>query len=135
MLGKEKRGTILIETILFVILNFIFLAILVVFLLRYSSGTHLLEEQYSKQIALMIDSAKPGMEIYLNMEDALETAEEKWGKEKLGDIVKIVENKVIVRLSEESEKGYSYSFFNNIDISGYYYNQEKGYVFKIGEYK
>ena len=38
-----------------------------------------LEERYSKEIALLIDSAKPGMTISLNMEDAVKIAKKKSG--------------------------------------------------------
>ena len=135
-----KKGAILVGNIIFLILNVIFLVILTVFLLRYSSGVTLLEESYAKQIALMIDSSKPGMEIFVSMEEAFEIVEEKWGKEHLKDMIRIKNNVVRVQFSEDS--GYSYSFFNNIDVgtykNGYYEidtSTQKGYIFNIGGYK
>jgi len=133
---NRKKGGILVGNIVFIILNLLYLTILVIFLLRFSSGTTLLEESYSKQITLVLDSAKPNMVIFLNMEDAIETAKEnKWGSEHLNEIVKIRDNLVTVKLSENS--GYSYSFFNSIDIAGYYITDEpsQGYIFNIGGYK
>ena len=124
----RKKGSILTENVVFIILNLIYLTILVVFLLRYSTGLNLVEESYSKQIALILDSAKPGMEIYLNMEDALNLAKEKWGEIYLDKIIQIRENIVTVKLSEKS--GHSYSFFNDIEIKNYYYNKKDGYVFR-----
>lgn len=125
---KKKRGAILIETIVFIILNLIYLTILIVFLLKYSSGLNLVEESYSKQIALLLDSAKPEMNIYLNMEDALELAEEKWGAQHLNETVIINGNQVTVKLSEKS--GQSYYFFNEIKIESYRYDKDLGgYLF------
>lgn len=132
---RKKRGTILIENIIFIILNLIYMTILIVFLLRYSSGTNLLEQSYSKQIALILDSAEPNMVIFLDMESAFEIAEEKLGKDNLNQVVNIQGNKVTVKLTKDS--GYSYSFFNDINITGYYPSnteEYKGYTFTIGGY-
>src|SRR3990167_5572970 len=72
---KSERGEILVENVLFIVLNIIFVSILILFLFKQGSGAVLLEQTYSKQIALMIDSAKPAMEIKLNMEKAQKIAE------------------------------------------------------------
>jgi hypothetical protein len=84
-----------------------------------------LEEKYAKQIALIIDSAKPGMKIVLNMKDAVEEANNEGWK---GDIINIHNNIVTVKLREKG--GYSYSFFNNVDV-----NVGENYVFMMGNYK
>src|SRR3989344_5603718 len=68
---KSERGEILVENVLFIILNIIFISILILFLFKQSSGAGLLEQTYSKQIALMIDSAKPAMEIKLKMDNKI----------------------------------------------------------------
>jgi len=73
-----------------------------------------LEEKYAKEIALALDSARQGMTIHLNMEDAINTAK----KENLDatKIVKIENNIVTVDL--QGKGGYSYSFFNGFDFNG-----------------
>ncbi len=83
------------------------------FLFSKTGETSVLEEKYTKQIALLIDSAEPGMTIDLNMEDAIKAA----GEENfpVNEIVRVNGNVVTVRLKEDSE-GYSYSFFNDIDV-------------------
>lgn len=125
----KKRGQILVENIIFIVLNLIFLTILILFLYSKTGGEAILEEKYSKQIALLIDSAKPGMEIHLNMEDAIEKAEENnWDKNK---IVSISGNTVTVKLREKG--GNSYLFFNDITVSRPYLDKEK-YIFLIGDY-
>ena len=73
----KKKGTVLTENIIFIVLNLVFLTILVLFLFSKVGDVAIMEEKYAKQIALIIDSAKPGMEISLNMEDAIKKAKKK----------------------------------------------------------
>jgi len=128
---KCKRGTILIENIIFIILNLIFITILVLFLFRQGNGAVVMEQSYAKSIALLIDSAKPITEIRLNMEDAIDLAEKNGINRE--EIVKINKNMVTVKLSEKS--GYQYSFFNNLDVSVYPdVFPEKNYIIKINGY-
>jgi len=124
------------ENVIFIILNILFLAILILFLLRQGQGAILLEQSHAKQIALLIDSAKPDMTIILDMNKAKDLAE----KNGLAfeDIVIISNNIVTVKLSEDG--GYSYSFFNNVDVGNPYPDNSDpenidSYVFVIGGYK
>jgi hypothetical protein len=128
----KKRGNILTENIIFIVLNLVFFTILILFLFSRMGDAAVLEEKYAKQIALIIDSAKPGMEISLNMEDAVEKANDKEWK---GKIVSISDNIVTVKLTDGG--GYSYSFFNNVELSKlYFYSKDgKNYIFKIEGYK
>ena len=125
----SKKGNILTENIIFLVLNLIFITILILFLFSRMGDAGILEEKYSKQIALLLDSAKPGMTIHLNMEDAIEKAEKELGK--ISGLVAINENIVTVRLQEGV--GYSYSFFNDIDATAYLDRDNLDYVFKIDE--
>ena len=127
----KKRGQILVENIIFIILNLVFLAILILFIYSKSGGEAVLEEKYSKQIALIIDSAKPGMTIHLNMEDAIKKAKDNKFKE---NIVSISGNIVTVKLREKG--GYSYSFFNDVSASVFpdtSSNPVKEYVITIND--
>lgn len=137
--NSKKRGTILMENVVFIILNLLFIMILVIFISKQGQGAILLEESYAKQIALLIDSAKPEMTIILNMENAKELS----GKNEVSfsEVVRVDKenNLVIVKLS--SDGGYSYGFFNDVDVS--VYPDTKGlqnsgdadsYVIKINSY-
>ena len=108
----EKRGTILVENIIFIILNLLFLSILILFLIKQGSGAVLLEQSYAKQIALLIDAGEPGMIMKINMDKAKKLAD-KNGID-FEEVVKINENIVTIKLSEKS--GYSYSFFNDVEV-------------------
>jgi len=109
---RVKKGQILTENVIFIILNLIFLTILVLFIYSKSGGEAVLEEKYAKQIALIIDGARPGMTIVLNMEDAIAKANDKFD---LTKVVSISGNTVTVKLREKG--GYSYEFFNDVDVS------------------
>lgn len=97
------------------------------FLFSKTGTASVLEEKYAKQIALAIDAAEPSMTIHLNMEDAIEIAEKE--NLPLGEIVKINENIVTVKLREKG--GYSYSFFNNVKVNTNFNAQNKEYYFVI----
>jgi hypothetical protein len=128
----HKRGTILIENLVFIILNVLFLAILILFLSRQGDGAIVLEQSYAKNIALLVDAGKPVMEMKINMEDAMNLAEKNGLKRE--EIVKITGNVVTVKLSANG--GYSYSFFKNVDVTAYPdIPSEKNYVIKINGYK
>lgn len=125
---KNRRGNILTENIIFIILNLVFLSILIAFLVSKMSAAAVLEEMHAKQIALMIDSAEPGMTINLNMENAIKIA--KKAGINPADAVTIKDNVVTVQLREKG--GYSYSFFNDVDAKpNFDTSTNKGYFFGI----
>jgi hypothetical protein len=118
---KNKRGNILTENLIFLILNFVFLTILVLFLFIQMGSTVVLEEKYSKQIALIIDSAEPKMTIKLDIGDVIKQAKkENWDFKK---IVTITDNIVTVKLREKG--GHSYSFFNDVIVNNPYFDKNK----------
>ena len=129
MLSKNKKGNILTENIIFIVLNVIFITILVLFLFTRAGSAAIYEERYAKQIALMVDAAKPGMVIDLNMTDAIKQA----NKENfpIDKIVNITNNIVTVKLREKG--GYSYSFFNDIQANANLKKDKQGYYFVISE--
>ena len=112
---RGKKGNILTENIIFIVLNLAFITIFLLFLFSKTSGTAVLEEKYAKQIALMIDAAEPGMIIHLNMEDTIEKAVE--NKINPSNSVSITGNVVTIKLSEKgSNPKSSYSFFNDVEV-------------------
>ncbi len=115
-LFKKNKGQILTEQVIFIVLNIFFLAILILFIFRQSSGGILLEQSYAKQIALLIDSARPLSEVIikLDMGDGMKV-DKKWFAENFARVLSIDGDVVTVKLSEKG--GYSYSFFNDVDVS------------------
>jgi hypothetical protein len=126
----SKRGNILTENVMFIILNLMFITILMLFLFSKMGSAAILEENYAKQIAMVLDSVRPGMTIHLDMGDAVKKAEKELGTDKIGNLVSINENIVTVRLQEGT--GYSYSFFNDVEVTAYLDKvNEEEYVFII----
>jgi urate oxidase len=134
MKKNGKKGQILTENIIFIVLNLIFLSILVLFVYSKSGGEAVLEEKYAKQIALVIDSAKPSMKIHLNMEDAYKKAESNGFDNR--SVVSVDSQNNIVNVKLRNGNGYSYNFFNDVDVFSYYDGNGKvDYVIREVSYK
>ncbi len=130
----EKRGVILVENIVFLILNLLFISILVLFLLKQGEGAIILEETYAKQISMVIDSAKPVMAIQMDLEKGKKISDSK--DIEFSEIVRIQENIVTVKLTEKG--GYSYAFFNDVEVFSKAIKDENGeytgmYLFMVYE--
>jgi uncharacterized protein YpmS len=126
----NKKANILTENIIFIILNLIFIMILVLFVFSKSENAAFLEEKYAKQIAMIIDSAKPVMTIKLNVEDAIKEKDKNFD---MNNMVVITDNLVTIKLRDK--EGYSYSFFNNVEVKKYFDEQTSEYIFIIANYK
>jgi len=118
----NKKGEILIENVIFIVLNLVFLSILMVFLINQGSSVSTSEDFYSKEIALLIDSAKEGMIIKINLEDPLKIS--KKNKIDFKDIITFSDNYVNVKLDYKT--GAEYHFFNNVNVSSFPVPDEKG---------
>lgn len=129
MKGWKKKAELLVGNVVYIILNLVFLAILILFIMKQGAGAVVLEQSYAKQIALLIDSAKPGMVLKINMEDAKELAES--NNIAFLQTVKIEDNLVIVQLSQKG--GYSYSFFNDVAVTAY--PDEEYFIISVNNYK
>ncbi len=137
---KNKKAAILVENVIFIILNLIFLSLLIFFIARQGGGVILLEQSYAKQIALVFDSAKPGMTIFVDFEKGIEKIKSNFDESYYKDVDKFKstilnfkDNIVTVKLKGGDRLGYSYSFFNDIDLNNinYYVNEEMGGIYFI----
>lgn len=123
---RFKKAEILTGNLIFIILNLLFFSILFVFIISKAGDSSSLEEAYAKKIALLIDSSKPGTKISIDMASAID----KKDKDYSGKVVFISGNVVTVQLREKG--GYSYSFFNDVEIDPLYsLPSEKEYSFVI----
>lgn len=109
-----KKGGIdnMTSTIIFSVLTIVFFIFLFVFISRADNNQIFHEQFYAKKIALLIDSASPGMDIRLNVTDDLKYFLDKM--EKPEDSFKIEENKIIIKLGKSD--GYSFIYFSDFDI-------------------
>jgi len=129
MFNRGKKGEILVENVIFIILNLVFLIILILFLIKQGAGATTLEQSYSKKIALIIDSSNPGTIVRLNMQDAKEIAEK--NSLNFNETLDINENEHLVTVKLTEKGGYSYSYFNEVDIE--FYTDGVFYVITIDE--
>jgi hypothetical protein len=139
IIKKNKKGSSLnlfYNNFVELLLDFIFFSVLILFLINQNYQLSFLEENYAKNIALLIDSAKPGMKINFDLKEAFDIA--KKNQLEFSKIVQIQNNQVLFKLSNSGGK--SYSFFNNVEINAYpeYDNNKnaytKQYVFEILKY-
>jgi len=128
---QNKRGENLLENVIFISLNLAFLVIIILFIIRQGSGVNAIEDMYAKQIALLIDSGKPGMVMQLNMQDARETAERK-GRS-FDKIININNDLSLVTVDIAGKGGKSYSYFNDVEVS--YYTNEDFYFIVLNKKK
>ncbi|OIO81487.1 hypothetical protein AUJ84_00925 [Candidatus Pacearchaeota archaeon CG1_02_32_132] len=105
-MNKMKKGNILMENVIFIILIIVFISILFVFVTRQGSNQSVLEKQLAKQIALVIDEAEPGTQVQIRVED-------EFNKYPGGKIQ--VDNNV-VNVNFGSGAGYSYGYFNKVNV-------------------
>lgn len=107
----NQRAEILHEHVIFIVLNIVFFSVMLLFVYLQSSSVHLMEEETAKQIALIIDVAKPGTEVSINLKNFFEKAE-KNGINRLNSIeIDKEKNLVFVRGSEDSF--FEYGYFND----------------------
>ena len=114
-LNRKRAASPVIENVIFIVLNIMFFAMMIFFVVRAGSGASVLEQAYAKQAALIIDNAKPGMSIFIEMEDALKVAKKNGVKTENIARIDAKENKIMIKLSQRG--AFSYQFFNDADVS------------------
>ncbi|MEK6913512.1 MAG: hypothetical protein AABW47_02470 [Nanoarchaeota archaeon] len=128
---NNKRGNLIMSNVLSLLLNLIVLIAWIGFISSRGTEAIVLEQNYAKNIVLLIDSAKPITEMTLNMKDAFDLA--KKNGVPFNETVRINGNNVIVKLSFGG--GYKYSFFNDVDVTVYPdLLPNKNYIIKVNGY-
>ncbi|MBU1136399.1 MAG: hypothetical protein KJ559_02730 [Nanoarchaeota archaeon] len=106
----NKKGRFVVENIIFLVLNLVFFVVILSFIIANTSGRPVYEKAYAKQIALLIDSAKPDMHIIIDLENLVK----KYDK-LVFDIVRIDNKEKKVSLNLGSG-GQSYLFWTESKI-------------------
>lgn len=114
---RNKKGDILMENLIFIILNIVFLGILILFLINQGNGVIFLERSSAKQISLLIDASPPNSVLKLNFEKPMEIAKDNGIA--MEDIIKIDNEKNVVTISLKEKSSYSYHFFNDVEVDSY----------------
>ncbi len=119
--SKSKRGEeVLTPIIIFIVLNLIFFASVFALLNKSSKGALIYEQAYSKQIAMLIDSAEGPLPITfkVNFLDGFRIIKDSNLNRDNAVRIDKENNLVIVDLGR-SKGGYGTKFFSNYDISVY----------------
>jgi len=110
---NKKGVSNIMENVVFILLVVAFMAIMLFALTRAGSQATLFEQVHAKQIALIINKAKPGMEVELDTFELQKIAK----KNKFaGKIVDIDNKKNRVKVKLVKGKGYDYYYFSDIDV-------------------
>lgn len=111
---QGKKAGIIFPNIIFILLNLMFIALLIFFAARASSGALVYEQAHAKQIALILDQAKPNTFMSIDFQEAIDTAK-KNSKTKNLVVLDKEKNKVTVSLSKNG--GYSFKYFSDYNIN------------------
>lgn len=112
--GIGNRGVSLImENLLYLIIIVVVIGVFLVGIGRVSGNSLIVEQGNSKKIALLIDKAKPGTTIELDISSLIEKAKnEKYS----GTLIAIDNEKNVVSVHVTAGKGYSVNYFSDSEI-------------------
>lgn len=111
----NKRG-MLIQNVIFILLNLTFCVAMIIYISTAAGGKYAYEQAYAKQIALLIDEAKPNMTIMVDMQQALDVLGNKASISQKNKAI-FIDNKLkTVTINLGSIKGYSFKYFTEADI-------------------
>lgn len=127
-LVKSKKGAaedISWPTIIYILLLMVYIGVFLFYIRDSLSGATVMEEVYAKKVALMLDDARPGTEIRMDVSEIVQLAV--YNKKTI-DRAKIetfkidpLKNIIIVSLGS-GDGGYSYSYFSNYKIEAFNLN-------------
>lgn len=110
---KNKNGKLVLETLIFMILNIVFIVVMLIFVNSSGNREFVYEQTLSKEIALIIDNAKSDMIFSLDLTKYIDIA--KKNNQPIDKIVRTDDNRVMVSLKQKG--GYSYQYFSDYDVS------------------
>lgn len=112
----NKRGdTLVIETVTFTLFNLIFFVGMLFYIYNAGNQNSILEQTYAKQIALLIDNAKPDMAILINVNNIKEIALN--NNYPLDKIFSVNKQTNMIKVSLGRGGGYGYSYFSDYDVN------------------
>ncbi len=109
---NKKGMDVLTEHVIFIILVIIFFTSMFVFVFRTGTRASLLEESYANQIALIIDKAKIGTSVDLDVSNLYSTAD----KNKFNLILNINNDEKYVEVKLAPGKGTKHIFFSGNNV-------------------
>jgi hypothetical protein len=111
MINKKGLG-LLRSSITFIIFTIVITAALAIFIGWIGTGVSIKEQIYAKQLALLIDQAKPGTELTIDISEMYDIAKKNKFKGKPIEI-DYADNRLIVKLTQG--KGYGFRYFTELE--------------------
>lgn len=108
------RMPLLMQTTMFIILNLIFFVGMLYMVNDAGSRSFIFEQSYAKEIALIIDNAKPETVVLLDVSEMVAFANDK--KIPLDNIFNVDNEKNLVRVGLSVQTGYSFKYFTDADV-------------------
>ena len=105
----------LMNNVIVIVVTVVFFVFLFLFVARAGSQVTIAEQIYAKQIALLIDNAKVGTIIDLDVSELKKIGED--NKILLENAIMINNKDGNVRIALSSKGGYEFEFFNANDVS------------------
>lgn len=112
----KKGSDMVFPPLMFIILNIVFFGVLLGFVVNASTGAIVYEQAYAKQVALLIDEAKPDMQILVDFEEGIKVAKK---NERGSDLIGVDNKTNQVWVNLGSKGGYSYKYFSDYDVTVY----------------
>jgi hypothetical protein len=115
-----KRGEeLIVQNIIFVLLNLVLFLTLFIFILNSADEKYVAEQVYSKNIAMIIDMAKPEQKIFIDMSELFWLVEKEIdrGSIKREDIIKIDSSQKYVFVALGHQTSYAYRYFSDYSIN------------------
>ena len=111
---NKKAVEMLMNNVIIIVIIAVFFAFMFLFVGRAGSQVTIAEQTYAKQIALLIDNAKLGTIIDLDISQLKEISEK--NKIALDKTITIDNKNEKVRIALTSKGGYEFGFFNRADV-------------------
>ena len=139
MIRGKKGEELTTPIIMILILDIMVFVILFIFVAKASSGALIYESVYAKEIAFLIDSARPGTDILMDFSKAIKIAEANGLKgEALKRLVQIDKEKNLVKVSLRGDAGKEFYYFSDyliepVDVNGFLVMSGNRLVLRIRE--
>ena len=111
----ESNNELLFPILIFLVLNLIFFVSMGLFVYRASSSALIFEQAYSKQVGLLIDGIKPGMEININFSNGFLVSDKNNFPRSKTLFINDNKREIVVRFSDG--QGYSYNYYSGFPLT------------------
>jgi uncharacterized protein YigE (DUF2233 family) len=111
---RKRAEAGLLETIVFLILNIAFFGVMMIFAYNSGSQSFIYEQAYAKQLALLVDNAKPDMVVMVNIDELIPITLKK--NKDINKVFSVDEKTNEIRVNLNQKGGYGYKYFSDNSV-------------------